>query len=214
VLKQDNKVDEGLMVLVIGGGSIGQGMTPLYDDPDLHIMSFDIYKSEYTQFVADAHKLPLPDDCFHCVIIQAVLEHVLSPQIVVGEITRVLKNNGIVYSETPFLQHVHEGAYDFTRFTDSGHRYLYRNYVEISSGVSAGAGTQMLWSIDYFFRSLFRSRKAGKTFKVLFFWVQYLDVFMPEKYSVDAASGVFFLGRKSNVKIQPKDIVKYYKGAQ
>ena len=45
---------------------------------------------------------PFPDSSFNIVIIQAVLEHVLNPQKVVKEINRVLKNKGIIYSETPF----------------------------------------------------------------------------------------------------------------
>ena len=56
------------------------------------------------------------------VIIQAVLEHVMYPNKVVSEIYRVLKNDGLIYSETPFMQQVHEGPYDFSRFTESGHR--------------------------------------------------------------------------------------------
>ena len=75
-----------------------------------------------------------------------------------AEIHRVLKPGGLVYAETPFMQQVHEGAYDFTRFTESGHRYLFARFDLIDSGVTAGAGTQLLWSLDYFVRGLFRSR--------------------------------------------------------
>ena len=93
-------------------------------------------------FIADAHNIPIVNEYFDCVIIQAVLEHVLRPNQVVNEIFRVLKANGIVYSETPFLQQVHEGPYDFTRFTESGHRYLFKNFELIKSGASDGAGLQ------------------------------------------------------------------------
>jgi len=57
---------------------------------------------------------------FDAVWIQAVLEHVLDPVRVVAEIHRVLRPGGLVYSEIPFMQEVHEGAYDFTRFRLSG----------------------------------------------------------------------------------------------
>ena len=36
--------------------------------------------------------------------------------------------SGIVYAETPFMQQVHEGAYDFTRYTVLGHRYLFKKF--------------------------------------------------------------------------------------
>jgi len=126
----------------------------------------------------------------------------------------VLKADGLVYAETPFLQHVHEGPYDFTRFTDSGHRYLFKDFGLVRSGVLSGPGTQLLWSIDYFFRGLFRSRTVGKFFKLVFFWIQYLDKLIPEQYAIDAASGIYFVGRKRHEPAVPADIITYYKGAQ
>lgn len=201
-------------VLIIGGGSVGQGMEPFYNDPRIALVSFDIYGSSNVQFMADAHNIPLADNSFDAVIIQAVLEHVLEPHTVVSEIHRVLKPNGVVYAETPFLQHVHEGAYDFTRFTESGHRYLFKKFELIKSGASAGAGTQLLWSLDNFFRGFFRSRTIGKAIKACFFWLQYCDRLIREPYNIDAASGVFFLGRKQDSQIDGKEMVAHYKGAQ
>jgi len=202
------------VVLIIGGGTIGQGMDCLYSDPEIRVVAFDIYGSSNVQFIADAHHIPLADESVDAVVIQAVLEHVLEPNQVVSEIHRVLKQDGIVYAETPFLQHVHEGAYDFTRYTESGHRYLFKDFELIRSGASAGAGTQLLWSVDNFFRGLFRSRKIGKVIKLCFFWLRYLDSAIPEAYNVDAASGVFFLGRKSASSISRQSVIDHYKGAQ
>jgi SAM-dependent methyltransferase len=204
----------GARVLIIGGGTVGQGMKPFYDDPRIALVSFDIYRSPTVQFLADAHRIPLPDDFFDAVIIQAVLEHVLDPVTVVSEIHRVLKPEGLVYAETPFLQHIHEGAYDFTRFTESGHRYLFNKFALIRSGATTGAGTQLLWSLDYFFRGLFRSRNFGKLVKLCFFWLQHCDRIIPAPYNIDAASGVFFLGKKQESRIEEKDMVAHYKGAQ
>jgi hypothetical protein len=133
---------------------------------------------------------------------------------VVSEIYRVLKQTGIVYAETPFLQHVHEGAYDFTRFTESGHRCLFKYFELIKSGESAGAGSQLLGSFDNFFRGLFRSRKFGKAIKLCFFWLKHFDRLIPESYNIDAASGVFFLGKKQMSPIDRKEMVAHYKGAQ
>ena len=208
------KISTKPKLLVIGGGTIGKGLLDLYNDINYEIIAFDIYASNNVQFVADAHNIPFQDGYFDGVIIQAVLEHVLEPIEVVAEIHRVLKKNGIVYSETPFIQHVHEGAYDFNRFTDSGHRYLFKDFNHIYSGSVAGVGTQLLWSCEYFTRSLFRSKLIGKIFKLLLFWLQYFDYIIPESYTIDAASCAFFLGQKSEKSIDPKDLVVYYKGAQ
>lgn len=201
-------------ILVIGGGSIGNGLRSIYDDPTVDVVAFDIYASDCVQFIADAHAVPLPDASFDAVIAQAVLEHVLDPAQVVGEVHRLLRPDGLVYAETPFMQQVHEGAYDFTRFTDSGHRYLFRRFELIDAGVLSGPGTQLLWSIDYFFRGLFRSRTAGKVFKLLFFWLRWFDALIPADYAVDAAGAVYFMGARQEAAISARAIVDYYQGAQ
>ena len=202
------------LLLMVGGGSIGKEMEPLYEHPRIRIYGFDVYASPHVQFVADAHHIPLPDNQFDAVVVQAVLEHVVQPSQVVAEIWRVLRPDGLVYAETPFMQQVHEGAFDFTRFSESGHRYLFRRFARIASGASAGPGTQFMWSVDYLARGVFRSVTAGKLAKLAFFWTQYLDRWIPPAYAEDGASGVFFYGRKSCETITPRDIVEHYRGAQ
>ena len=122
------------ILLVIGGGARGSGADTLYADPAIKIVGTDVYASSNTRLVADGHSLPFADASFDGVWIQAVLEHVLDPADVVAEIVRVLKPDGLVYAETPFMQQVHEQAYDFTRFTKSGHRWLFRRFAEIDAG--------------------------------------------------------------------------------
>ena len=213
-LEQLSRRDDPPRVLVIGGGSVGIGMSQLYEAPEVRLIAFDVYASPYVQFVADAHKVPLSDGSVDGVIIQAVMEHVLEPDKVSQEIYRVLSKDGVVYAETPFMQQVHEAAYDFTRFTDSGHRYLFRQFEVISSGALHGAADQLLRSIEYFFRSIFRSLIIGKVAKLMFFWLKYFDLFIAEPYQVDAASAVFFMGRKTSHPISAAEIIRYYKGAQ
>jgi len=202
------------VVLVIGGGEIGNGAEALYADPDVTILGTDIYKSDLTHFVSDGHQLPLADSSVHGVWIQAVLEHVLTPSDVVAEIYRVLLPGGLVYAETPFMQQVHEGPYDFTRFTPSGHRWLFRRFEEVTSGTTRGPGTALLWSIRYFSASLFRSGKIGLGIAALFFWLKYLDRLMSDRHSYDGPSGSFFMGKKSSRTLTPKEIIAYYRGAQ
>jgi SAM-dependent methyltransferase len=201
-------------ILVIGGGTIGSGVEDLYTAPDVDVLAFDIYSSETVQFLADAHRIPLADSSADAVVVQAVLEHVLEPHVVAQEIHRVLRTGGLVYADTPFLQHVHEGPYDFIRFTDSGHRYLFRGFERIESGVIAGAATQLTWALDYFFRALFRSRAAGLVVRLSFSWLPRLDRFLDPRYSLDAASSVYFFGRRSEETMPPQGIVGYYQGAQ
>jgi hypothetical protein len=148
------------------------------------------------------------------VVVQAVLEHVLEPPRVVAEIHRVLAEGGLVYAETPFMQQVHGAAFDFTRFTASGHRYLFRRFAEINAGPVGGPGTQLLWSLDHATRGLFRSQTAGRVAKVLCFWLRYLDAIVQAEYAIDDAPAFYFLGRKSEVEVPPGDMISYYQGAQ
>lgn len=204
----------GGLVLVVGGGSVGNGADRLYDDPDLRVLAFDIFADERVQLVADAHAIPLADGTVDGVVIQAVLEHVLDPAAVVAEIHRVLRPEGVVYAETPFMQQVHAGAYDFTRFSDSGHRWLFRRFTEIDRGVVAGPGTSLSWSIDHLVRSLTRSRAAGRIARLAFFWVRFADRLADPRFAADGASAVYFLGRRAERSITPAEAIRGYAGAQ
>jgi SAM-dependent methyltransferase len=200
-------------VLVVGGGVIGAGAGALYTAQDIGIIAFDIYQSGFVQVIADGHRVPLRSQSVDGVVIQAVLEHVLEPELVVSELRRVLRPGGIVYADTPFMQQVHEGPYDFTRYTESGHRYLFRHFAEVSSGAVGGVGTSLIWSIAYFFRGLFRSRGAGRMARVMFFWLRWFDRIIPAGYAIDGACGCYFLGTLAESPISGKEAVRRYRGA-
>lgn len=201
-------------VLVIGGGTRGEGTEALYAARDVCLVGTDVYASPNVDILADGHRLPFVDSSFHGVWIQAVLEHVVVPEQVVAEIARVLVPDGVLYAETPFLQPVHERAYDFTRFTRSGHRWLFRHFAELRSGTIGGPAETLLWSVRYLGRSLFRSEKIGSLFAVMFFWLRYLDRLIDDRYRADAATGVYFLGTKADAAIEPKDLVAYFPGVR
>jgi SAM-dependent methyltransferase len=202
------------VVLVVGGGAIGSGLDWLYRNSAAAIVGFDVYASPLVQIVADGHMIPLGDATVDAAVVQAVLQHVVDPSQVVNEIHRVLKDNGVVYAETAFMQQVCEGPYDFARFSESGHRYLFRMFDVIESGAVSGPGTQLLWSIDYFARGLFRSRVAGRMARAAFCWLSLLDRVFTEPYAVDDAPSVYFLGRRRLTELTPREVICHYKGAQ
>jgi SAM-dependent methyltransferase len=198
------------VVLVVGGGTIGSGADELYRDDSIELVGTDVYASPHTVLVADAHKLPFEDGVFDGVWVQAVLEHVLEPATVVAELHRVLRLDGLVYAETPFMQQVHEQAYDFSRFTQSGHRWLFRRFSEISAGPVGGAGVALAWSIRYFSRALGAGNKLSRLIALPFFWIRYLDAFGRGRAAADAASGFFFLGRRAEHAMDPHAMPEYY----
>jgi len=206
-------------VLVVGGGELGEGMNAIAADPRLVLVETDVYVGGRVAVACDAHRLPFPDGAFDGVIVQAVLEHVLSPADVVAEIHRVLRTDGLVYAETPFMQAVHEGAYDFTRFTDLGHRRLFRMFAEVERGVAVGPATSLLWALRYFARAV--PRRAGLMVRLAdfavscaAFWLVYLDrSLIGHDGAYDAASGVYFLGRRADQALGDRELVASYRGA-
>jgi SAM-dependent methyltransferase len=210
-----NKI-ETPKILIVGGGTIGAGSHDIVDNFSNGIISFDIYYSDNIDFIADAHSIPLKNETIDLVIIQAVLEHVIYPNIVVNECHRVLKVGGYIYAETPFLQHVHEGAYDFTRYTVLGHRILFEQFDEFKSGFIGGLGQSLLWSIDFFVSGVFRNRVAGKIVKGCFFWLRWIEKVIPNSWNIDGACGSYFIGQKTTNKhkIKLNNVLIQYKGAQ
>jgi hypothetical protein len=68
------------------------------------------------------------------------------------------------------------------------------------------------WSVDHFVPALTRSVPRGRLVSLCFFWLSWLDRFLDPKHSVDAASSVFFLGRKTDRPITRADIIDYHQG--
>ena len=208
------KINEQSNVLVIGSGTVGQGMDELYAS-SAKITGIDIYASPSVHYIADTHYLPFPDECFDGVWIQAVLEHVADPGAVVAEIYRVLKRSGIVYAETPFMQQVHEGAYDFTRFTVLGHRFLFKRFEAIKFGGNKGSGVALSWALKYFLWGLLRNKKIAAAISLpIGFILRHLERISDKRMLFDGSSGVFFLGRKSRLTLKQRDLVELYKGMQ
>ncbi|MFI5420721.1 MAG: methyltransferase domain-containing protein [Nitrososphaerales archaeon] len=168
----------------------------------------------------DAHELPFADESFQAIVITAVLQHVLNPQMVTKEMFRVLSVGGLVYSEVAFMQQVCEGAYDFTRYSLSGHRVLLSQFRELSAGIVAGPATAMVWSIENLFLSAVERRwlRVGMKaiVRVVFSWLKYLDYLLQHRRgAADGASCTYFLGVKdSEARNKEQRIIDNYIGAK
>jgi SAM-dependent methyltransferase len=211
-LRHLKKTNKNPLILIIGAGELGSGTDEIYSS-DAKLVGTDIYINPNIDYLADAHYLPFRDNVFDGVLIQAVLEHVADPQVVVSEIYRVLKTNGLVYAETPFMQQVHEGAYDFTRFTVVGHRYLFKRFDRIDAGGLDGVGVVLAWSIRAFVHGITRSRLIAKLFFIpLKYILTFVEKFASPASLYDANSGSYFLGKKSNNTMSHKDAINEYDG--
>jgi len=173
----------------------------------------DVIASPIVDYVCDTTNLPFSDNQFDAVLIIAVLEHVVEPQSAVSEISRVLKYDGKVFSGIPFMQQVHMGCYDFTRYTLLGHRWLYKSFHLLDLAPSSGSGSALLWSITSFFRS-FTSNKISTLIikslvRVFLFWIKYFDLL--QKNSDDFALGSYFVGlNKKNPVLNKQELIELY----
>lgn len=205
-------------VLVLGGSILGEGVETLLAHSNIELIESDISFGPRTTIICDAHSIPFEDNSFDGVIVQAVLEHVVDPWQCVAEIGRVLTENGLVYAETPFMQQVHAGCYDFTRFTYLGHRRLFRKFEEIDSGAVCGSGMALAWAYQYFLLSFTNSRFWQRLIvvfsKFTSFYLKYLDyLIINNPNTLDGASGFYFIGKKTtNYLLSDKELIKLYKG--
>ena len=208
---------ENAKVLIVGSGDVGKGIDTIINDPAIEFIETDVQLGGRVDAVADAHNIPFFDETFDGLIIQAVLEHVCDPYRCVEEIYRVLKPEGLVYAETPFMQPGHKGRYDFTRFTFLGRRRLFRKFEVIEDGSVCGSGMALALSYRGFLWSLCKSKKTKMLASVIVqltsFWLKYIDYFIIDQSgTIDAASGFYFLGRESDSVLSDKELIQLYRG--
>lgn len=194
-------------VLVVGSGGITLG------GPGDRVLQTDVAFGPGVHVIADAHDLPFEPAAFDLVIAVAVLEHVVDPERCVAEIHRVLAPGGHVYAVTPFLQPVHMGAHDFTRFTPIGHRRLFRHFDEVAAGVALGMGSVLAFTFGAALLSVSQARAWRLLARFLALLatplLRRLDGVL--RHGADAAGGCWFLGeRRGGAPISDRALVASY----
>jgi ubiquinone/menaquinone biosynthesis C-methylase UbiE len=189
----------GKKVLNLGSGI---GRFDKYLSKEIKTINLDIDNVKPNlHIVADAHNLPFKDGAFDIVYSIAVLEHVKKPWLVANEIYRILRNNGNIVVDLPFLNTVHN-EHDFFRFTDKGIRALFdeTRFISILEQVSAGGGSFLsVFFLFYFEQFVWAPLRPLFRFscRYLFSLFKYLDIFINQSKTLRYTANSFtFIGMK------------------
>ena len=96
-----------------------------------NIINTEIFNYPTTDIVCDGNTLPFKNNSFDVVLSLAVLEHVKDPFNHANELLRVLKPNGILYVDVPFLQPYHGYPYHYYNMTTAGVKNLFGDKIKI-----------------------------------------------------------------------------------
>jgi SAM-dependent methyltransferase len=75
-------------------------------------------------FLYDGRRLPFEDRSFDTILNVQVLEHTPHPDVLVAEMARVMKDDGILILSAPFQFRLHEQPHDYFRYSAHGLRAL------------------------------------------------------------------------------------------
>jgi SAM-dependent methyltransferase len=194
------RVDGRARIVDLGAG--GRHISP-------RTVCLDFVAGPGTDVVGDVHRLPFADGSLDLVFATGLFEHVADERAVIAEIRRVLRTNGLVHVEVPFLEPYHEDPIDCRRLTVAGLDLEMRTagFRTLAKGAHIGPTVTLLnaaarWGALWF-------EGESRPAKVLSFgcftllstllWpFKFLDRLLIRKKGAHAlAMGVYFTGEKS-----------------
>jgi SAM-dependent methyltransferase len=96
----------------------------------------------------DGGRFPYPDASFDSVLCSQVLEHSFAPEMLLGEIARVLKPGGKLVLTVPFVWDEHEQPWDYARYSSFGLRALVeRSGLTVSEHRKLNDGAAVLFQL-------------------------------------------------------------------
>ena len=130
-------------------------------EPSLSARNYVKSNTGITPDSSDFKSLPYQDGCFDLVSLVHVLEHVYEPLVLLREVRRILKKDGICYIEVPDLESPKWGSKDFLHIA---HLYLFDRLTLSNLLKRAGlyeyrvidspAGEFWPWARGYFVRAM------------------------------------------------------------
>lgn len=126
-------------------------------------VAFDQMPGSNIDVVGSVLKSPFLDGEFDTVVSTQVLEHVENPWLMLKEITRVLKKDGVCILTVPFLVPYHPDPQDNFRFTVNGLINMFKaeGFVMVESGCYGGLFTVLSEFIHFCFFDPYKKPKFG-----------------------------------------------------
>ena len=112
--------------------------------PHTEYLTLDIDPKKKPDLLCDLHEVNWPSAYFDTIIATEVLEHLHDPRKALGEMFRLLKDDGVCLLSTRFIHPIHGAPMDFYRFTADGLRHLFSDFSDVEI-VPLGNRIQALW---------------------------------------------------------------------
>jgi len=107
---------------------IGCGKKPYYHELIKgKLICCDISKSKTTNLICDSHNIPLKKEKFDKVLCINAFYYFSNPFIAIKEVHRILKKDGKLIMQMPFIYPIHDAPVDKYRFTEYGIRNLLKH---------------------------------------------------------------------------------------
>jgi len=148
----------GGRILDVGCGSKPYaGLFSADDYVGLEIDTPESRANKRADYFYDGKVFPFPDQGFDAVVCNQVLEHVFTPDLFLGEVSRVLKPGGRLLLTVPFVWDEHEQPWDYARYTSFGLKSLLEtNGLEVVEQYKLNADIRVLFQLvnAYLFKVL------------------------------------------------------------
>jgi len=102
------------------GKGLDIGHDGRYNFKNGNVVRMNIHSGEHVDVITDGKNYPFENETFDRILIRCVLEHVDNPSYILREAYRILKSNGKIIIEVPFINPIHGAPDDFYRFTPNG----------------------------------------------------------------------------------------------
>jgi SAM-dependent methyltransferase len=166
-----------------------------------NIINLDINAGKNINVCADAENLPFKQSVFSLIISQETIEHVRHPNQAILEMYRVLKEDGTLYCQIPFIVGFHPGPHDYWRFTREGMWELFSNCGFTCQEVAIAVGPAFgFYRIAVEFFAIFFSRIMPSLYYIfkgigaLFLYpITFLDTFLVKAEEAERIAGSFYV---------------------